>query len=769
MKTSETVSIAKKHAIRTDTACPDFFEGAVLGNGDLGCILCSRPDGIVFYFGHNNIWDIRVDESHKDTVGTFDPLWKRILDEKDTFQGADWYQEYYHKMRHAYTQIYPRPYPASALYLFFDRKEYEVTGQELDISTGLVSVYMEDLSGKKYTVQAFVAQHADTVYCRTVDENSEPAAIFSRMRLVPHTPDQGLPEYTVLDNGFSQLLPANGYSGTVRPGYDRGFTVQYRINGCADSTGLSANLTGTTEIVTYIREGFADEVLHLSDIRDMVYSDAFAAAVSSWRGYWECSGIRLEDDFLEHIWYTNTYFIRCALNENCRCPGLFANWMYGNIGTAWHGDYHMNYNTQQPFWGLMAANRQQLHMPYLRLAEELLPISKSWANDFYKLNGACFPHSAYPVPMTVNPYPVPDWGWEIFETPWTVQSLWWHYTYTQDKELLRIRIYPLMREAAAFLADYMMRRDSGCKDDGKFHIFPSVVPELYGLANGLEKNQDSLADLAFTKFLFRAVLCAIEILGLEDEESALADSIKCILSAYPDYPTAISKRGEVYTSIEREDPDHVIYNVPANLLQIFPCEDIDARRGTEHEKELAARSYLYHYNEGGNDLVLYHMVGARLGMLDLEKFKRQIRYSLIPNGTASDRATLSGGRYPDGMDLSFMCRMGIWFENFSVYAVIDECLLWGHSDIIELFPNWDKSKRAEFCSLRTKGAFLVSASCADGEVLSVTVVSEQGGEMKLKNPWKHALDQNGTGYADEVICVCMEPGECLTFCGADAP
>ena len=69
--------------------------------------------------------------------------------------------------------------------------------------------------------------------------------------------------------------------------------------------------------------------------------------------------------------------------------------------------------------------------------EELLPLSRDWAQSFYNLRGACFPHSAYPVPISVMPYPSPDWGWEIFETPWTVQSLWWHYTYTGDKELLR--------------------------------------------------------------------------------------------------------------------------------------------------------------------------------------------------------------------------------------------------------------------------------------------------------------------------------------------
>jgi hypothetical protein len=368
--------------------------------------------------------------------------------------------------------------------------------------------------------------------------------------------------------------------------------------------------------------------------------------------------------------------------------------------------------------------------------------------------------------MTINPYPLTHWGWEVFETPWTVQSLWWHYTYTRDKELLRTRLYPVMRESALFLVDYMTRENSGCKQDGKYHLFPTIVPELYGgLVNGLDKNQDGIADLTLTKFLFRAILVAIEDLGLEQEEAELANGIKTILAAYPDYPTAVSRRGEVYVSVETEDPDHVIYNVPTNLMPIFPGEDIDAQTASERELEIAKRSWTYHYNEGGNDLVFYHLAGARLGILDLEKFKRQIRYSQMPNETAADRVTLSGGRYADDVPVDFMGRMGIWFENFSLYAVINECLLWGHTDIVQLFPNWDLHRPASFCSLRAKGAFLLDAACADGTVSSVTVHSECGGEFRMKNPWSAAADQQGRVYEGDVISIPMEQGETILLTG----
>lgn len=767
MKTNDVISLAKKHSIRKDVACPDFFEGAVLGNGNLGTVVCTKPDSIILYFGHNDIWDIRVEESHKEKVGTFKEVWEKILREKDTFRQQKWYSEYEAMAVESYYKPYPRPYPASALYLFFDRVEYSVVGHELDISCGLVTIILENKQRKKYYIKVFVSQRSDTVFCETVDEQGRSVSVFNRMILEPHTPDSGLPNYTVLNNGFIQRLPVLGATDTVRPGVDKGFSVLYRVMGKTDNAGLHANFTDMTGIQVQITEGYYDQVEHVKDVRSASLEEEFAVATDIWKEYWQCSGVELEDEFLEQIWYRNIYFMRCALNEDCRCPGLFANWSYNNIGTAWHGDYHMNYNTQQPFWGLMGANRCHLHMPYVRLTEFLLPLATAWANDFYELEGACFPHSAYPVPMSINPYPSTDWGWEIFETPWTVQSLWWHYTYTKDTELLRTRLYPVMRSAAAFLVDYMTRPGSNPYGDDKFHLYPIIVPELYGLASGLDRNIDGSCDLAFTKFLFKAILQAIHDLGIEQEEAGLVECINCILASYPAYPTAQSHWGEVYVSVAGEDPNTVIYNAPANLVQIFPCEDVDRQQASEYDYEIAKRSWEYHYNEGGNDIVFYNLIGARLGTIDLERFKRYVRYSMMPNGTVADRTTLSGGRYPHNLSTDFMVRMGIWFENFSLYAVIDECLIWGHTDTVELFPNWDVNKKAAFCSMRTKGAFLVSADCGDGHIKGATVYSERGGLFKMKNPWGKAMDQNGAVYDSDTICIEMKIGDEFTLTAAE--
>ena len=79
------------------------------------------------------------------------------------------------------------------------------------------------------------------------------------------------------------------------------------------------------------------------------------APKSCWREFWAHSAVELNDQQLEGIWYRNQYFLACCLRKGKVAPGLFGNWSTGDIGTAWHGDYHMDYNCQQVFWGVFSA------------------------------------------------------------------------------------------------------------------------------------------------------------------------------------------------------------------------------------------------------------------------------------------------------------------------------------------------------------------------------------------------------------------------------
>ena len=132
--------------------------------------------------------------------------------------------------------------------------------------------------------------------------------------------------------------------------------------------------------------------------------------------------------------------------------------------------------------------------------------------------------------------PVPTWGAEVCETPWVVQSLWWHYLYTMDKDFLRHRAFGPICEAVQFLNAYMRRPDAHgpqWKDD-KFHIYPTVVPELHGLKVDPAFSADCIVDLTLTRFVFKAYLEACKVLGCQQEEAVLMREVQEILDHFPD-------------------------------------------------------------------------------------------------------------------------------------------------------------------------------------------------------------------------------------------
>lgn len=800
---------ASRHPIVSDRPAPNFFQGALLGNGGLGVVLTTRPDAVVLHFGHNSVWDIRVAEEHTDQVGTFQEIFERVKAIPAHYSRLDedpWYRQYCDLMGDNYTKPYPRPFPCGSLVLGFDPRQVELLGHRLDIASGVCAVRLLH-EQRIVTLECFVDMLEDRVWLRLVDEAGTPiAAPFERVRLLPDpdgllddTPDEASAIFSTLPNdraaepgpasddqdeiapglfvptsppegslAFRQVLPyLVRKAGQPQPSHpeDRAFRLTVQVNSTLKRE-RRINWHGVVEQMPVLERalhshepflacvqldhGLASSVADEASHVDITY-EAFATAASSnrsaWEMFWDKSGVALEDEQIERLWYHNLYFFNCAVRPGVTCPGLFANWSYQKIGTAWHGDYHLNYNTQQPFWVAFSSNHADKHLPYVDLVHRVLPLSRSWAQEYYGLRGAYFPHSAYPVEMKIMPYPVPTWGWEICETPWMVQSLWWHYLYTMDRAFLEQQAFGPIKEAVQFLVDYMRRPEAHGEqwNDERYHIFPTVVPELYGLTPGLSKNHDCLVDLTLTKFIFLAFLQACEVLERNESEGELCVAVAEILAHFPDYPTAESRLGSVFVSVEGEHAE-TVYNVPIAAITVFPGEE-DGLHSTAERRAILSNTYHNQRIEGGNQLVMANLQGARLGLLDLERFKRDVAYCLLPNGTCTDMVQQVHGRYQDRTAYDFMGSMGIWFENFALPAVVNECLLQSYNGVLRFFPNWPADRRAEFRTLRAAGAFLVSAAWEHGEVQWIEITSEAGAPLQIYVPWQtgaHCIRAAGT-------------------------
>jgi alpha-L-fucosidase 2 len=805
------VERAKLHPIIMNSPAPDFSEGALLGNGGLGAVVTTRPDAVVIHFSHNDVWDIRIAENNKNRIGTFQEIFDKVKSLPDTLSNLEndpWYRAYAAAMRENDGKPYPRPFPCGSVILWFDRREAELLGHYVHINSGFCEVDFL-IDNRVVHLQIFTDMTADRLWARMVDDDGLPAPVPFKYLTVqpdPETPPE-LPLFDTVHRdelgmiGYKQILPArelasrNEYRSDPA---DRAFSLKAWVNGGflswdevkkdADLPWAGRDIPGqdaATRTLTGLIDPMNDFILcvqldngpatkidlgvtTMAGTSDRGFRGAAGETIAAWEEYWKKSGIALGDDVLERTWYQNMYFLRCALRPGVTCPGIFANWSYRTIGNAQHGGYFMDYRTQQPFWAVFSSNHPELNLPYTDMVERyLLPVARTRARDYYGLRGASFPTIAYPVNMTTMPDPLPPRSWDISITPWTVQSYWWHFMYTMDLNFLRNRAFPVMREAVEFLVDYMKRPEAqgSTGKDNKYHIFPSIPPGLDEISPGLAKNADTLPDLTMTRFVFFAYLEACSILGNAGTEQNLVSDVRELLSKFPEYPTAETQWGDVFVSVKGEDPD-TVYNIPASLMTVFPGEELGLHSSTENYRR-AARTYLNQQNEGGSDLVFLNLIGARLGMLDIDKFIRQIEYCLLPNGTCTNRALQVHGRYSNDDSFDIMADKGVIFENFGLPAVVNECLLQSYSGTIRVFPNWPGDLDAEFKTLRAAGAFLVSARMTGGEIEWVEITSEAGALLRLAMPWESgATVSSSTGRSTvewPVIELTTKPGEVIRF------
>lgn len=757
---------AKQHTLVRKGPAPDFFEGALIGNGGMGVVVCTRPDAVMLRFGHNDVWDIRIAEDNKEEIGTFQEVFNKVKSIDPNLKQLEddpWYAKYKALTRANYAKPYPRPFPCGSVILGFDRRKVELIGHSIDISDGLVKVKLLLNNQDTAYLHVFTDMKKDKVWMKLVDVNGlDVPSCFNRINVIPDTKTpEDFPKYQIgeIRNGisFKQILPYQEPKDYVKEkGHpkDKAFSLsvitsnnlekRQRLDRYANLVDMEPMEYAMLQnepfwLCAELRNGLANKLVEnfseFESLKVKEFDETFASNDKIWNDFWSKSGVMFDDKELESIWYRNLYFFNCAAKSGVSCPGLFANWSFNDIGTAWHGDYHMNYNTQQPFWATFSSNHLELNLPYVEMIELISDVARIWAKDYYNMSGAFYPHSAYPVDMTMNPYPVPDWGWEVFETPWAVQGVWWQYLYSGDKEFLKSRAFPIMKDAVLFMVDYMTRPEAYGEQwgDKNYHIFPTVPPELYKLRPGFKYNSDGIADLTFTKFLFNAYLKSVEILELKSEGKT-TKLVHDILNNYPEYPTEISKEyGEVFVSVKGESTE-TVYNAPCNLLTVFPGEDHGLHSDKE-TKRILANTKRNNQNEGGNDLVFQHLQAARIGMLDLGLFKRAVNYSTLENGTCSDFTLQVNGRYNDHTHPQYMEKMGIWFENFGLPAVINECLLQSYNGTIRLFPNWPDDKDAEFKTLRAAGGFLVSSSINKGIIRKIEIYSENDNELRFYNPW----------------------------------
>ena len=386
----------------------------------------------------------------------------------------------------------------------------------------------------------------------------------------------------------------------------------------------------------------------------------------------------------------------------------------------WKGDYHNDLNTQLSYWPSYIGNHLDEGLGYLNTLWNQVGKYKEFTKKFFGKEGL-----AAPGYCTLEGDAMSGWvqyGFSPTTSAWLGQHFYLHWKYSADKEFLKERAYPFLKDVAIFL-----EQETELKPDGTRTFEYSSSPEIHNNSIHAFFPVITNYDLALTRFAFSAAAEMADSLGLTKESFHWKE----VCGQLPDY--AIDDDGGLAIA-----PGHS-YNIShrhfSHAMAFHPLGLLDIHNGQEEKAVIDATLARLHAN--GPDLWCGYSYSwlanmeARAGHGEeaaeaLRTFAGcfVLRNSFHANGdqTKSGKST-------------FTYRPFTLEGNFAYASGLQEMLLQSQSGVIEVFPaipaDW---KDISFIHLRAIGAFLVSAELKDGKVVSLNVYSEKGGTLKIVSP-----------------------------------
>ncbi|MBC3918275.1 glycoside hydrolase family 95 protein [Undibacterium sp. CY18W] len=132
-----------------------------------------------------------------------------------------------------------------------------------------------------------------------------------------------------------------------------------------------------------------------------------------------------------------------------------------NEGTnpPWGSKYTININTQMNYWPADPAGLGACVEPLLRLVEDLAVTGAKTARTMYNASGWVTHHNT-DLWRAASPNDGPRWGLWPCGGAWLCNSVWDHYDYSRDADVLT-RLFPVMLGASAFFLDTLIEDPKG--------------------------------------------------------------------------------------------------------------------------------------------------------------------------------------------------------------------------------------------------------------------------------------------------------------------
>ncbi|MCZ8520769.1 MULTISPECIES: glycoside hydrolase family 95 protein [Paenibacillus] len=395
----------------------------------------------------------------------------------------------------------------------------------------------------------------------------------------------------------------------------------------------------------------------------------------------------------------------------------------------WDSKYTININAQMNYWLAENANLAECHLPLFELIERMREPGRHTAEVMYGCRGFTAHHNtdiwADTAPQDTY---LPASFWPM-GAAWLCLHLWEHYRYGLDAAFLQQRAYPVMKEAAQFLLDYMI--EGG---DGRLMTCPSVSPEnTYILPSGESGVMCAGASMDFQIIhaLFSACIRSSEILQTDEEFR------QELISALERLPQpAIGRHGQIQEWMEDYEEREPGHRHISHLFALYPGEQFTVE-GTPELAEASRVTLERRLADGGG-----HTGWSRAWIInfwarlhDGEKVREHVMallsHSTLPN--------LFDNHPPFQID-----------GNFGGAAGIAEMLLQSQTGDLHLLPALPQAW-GEGCvrGLRARGGYTVDLKWADGRVTEAVIHAAAARLCRIRGLGEQPVEfraEAGTSY-----------------------
>jgi alpha-L-fucosidase 2 len=175
--------------------------------------------------------------------------------------------------------------------------------------------------------------------------------------------------------------------------------------------------------------------------------------------------------------FTELYFQygRYLLISSSRSGDLPANlqglWA-AKLNPPWNADYHININIQMNYWPALVTNLAECEEPFFEFVDGLRKRGAITAKETYGCRGVVAHHTT-DVWQFADPIGKTGYGMWPMGFAWCTDHFWENYEYTGNKQFLKEKAYPVLKDAALFFVDYLVKNPK----TGLLVSGPSMSPE----------------------------------------------------------------------------------------------------------------------------------------------------------------------------------------------------------------------------------------------------------------------------------------------------